>query len=181
VERLAETERVRPPSDAPGTQRIPTGPPRAASAPIRAALWLTLGGWIGAWLLFGLVVAPTAFRVLPSTRVAGTLIGPVLEALQLFGSAAGLLLASVAWLLGRGVARRVLPLAMSAACLYSQFGLSAEIAEIRDAALDPQGSEVLAARFEYLHRLSVSIFLGVGISALILAGLHARDDAARDR
>ena len=181
MERLAETEPVRPPSDAPGTERIPTGPPRAASAPIRAALWLTLGGWIGAWLLFGLVVAPTAFRVLPSAQVAGTLIGPVLEALQLFGSAAGLLLASVAWLLGRGVARRVLPLAMSAACLYSQFGLSAEIAEIRDATIDPQGSEVLAARFAYLHRLSVSIFLCVGISALILAGLHVRDDAARDR
>ena len=36
----------------------------------------------------------------------------------------------------------------------------------------------MAARFNHLHRLSVSIFLCVGISALVLAGLHARDDAA---
>jgi len=87
----------------------------------------------------------------------------------------------IAWLLGRGVARWALPLAMSAACLYSQFGLSAEIAEIRDGAFGPQGSEVLAARFNHLHRLSVAIFLCVGISALILAGLHARDDTAHRR
>jgi hypothetical protein len=148
---------------------------------MRAALWLTLGGWIGAWLLFGLVVAPTAFRVLPSAQLAGSLIGPVLEVLQLFGSAAGLLLALIAWLLGRGVARWALPLAMSAACLYSQFGLSSEIAEIQDGAFGPQGSEALAARFSHLHRLSVSIFLCVGISALALAGLHTRDDIAHRR
>ena len=172
---------MRPPSAASATKRIPAASVRSASASIRGALWLTLGGWIGAWLLFGLVVAPTAFRVLPSAQVAGSLIGPVLEALQLFGSVAGILLALIAWLLGRGVARWALPLAMSAACLYSQFGLSAEIAEIQDGAFGPQGSEALAARFNQLHRLSVAIFLCVGISALILAGLHARDDIAHRR
>lgn len=172
---------MRSPSAAPAAERIPATPARAASAPIRAALWLSLGGWIGAWLLFGLVVAPTAFRVLPSAQVAGLLIGPVLEALQLFGCAAGLLLALIAWRLGRGVARWALPLAMSAACLYSQFGLSAEIAEIQGGAFGPQGSEILAARFDRLHRLSVAIFLCVGLAALALAGLHARDDAAQPR
>jgi hypothetical protein len=172
---------MRPSPAASTTERIPATSVRAATASIRAALWLTLGGWIGAWLLFGLVVAPTAFRVLPSAQVAGSLIGPVVEVLQLFGSAAGLLLALIAWLLDRGVARWALPLAMSAACLYSQFGLSAEIAEIQDGAFGPQGSEALAARFNHLHRLSVSIFLCVGISALVLAGLHARDDTAHHR
>ena len=170
-----------PPSAPTATERIPDTSIRAASASFRAALWLTLGGWIGAWLLFGLVVAPTAFRVLPSTRVAGSLIGPVLEALQLFGSVAGLLLVLIAWLLGRGVARWALPLAMSAACLYSQFGLSAEMAEIQDGVFGPQGSGVLAERFNQLHRLSVSIFLCVGICALVLVGLHARDDTADRR
>jgi hypothetical protein len=172
---------MRPQSATPATERIPTASARAASAPIRAALWLTLGGWIGAWLLFGLVVAPTAFRVLPSTRIAGDLIGPVLEALQLFGCAAGLVLALIARWLGRGVARWALPLAMSAACLYSQFGVSAEIAEIQDLAFSPQGNEALVARFGQLHRLSVAIFLCVGTAALTLAGLHARDDAAELR
>jgi hypothetical protein len=176
---------MRPPSAASAAERTPGTslrvPGTSANAAIRGALWLTLGGWIGAWLLFGLVVAPTAFRVLPSARVAGSLIGPVLGVLQLFGSAAGLLLALIAWLLGRGAARWALPLAMSAACLYSQFGLSAEIAEIQDVALGPQGSEALAARFNHLHRLSVALFLGVGISALALATLHARDDTSHSR
>ena len=57
---------------------------------LRTALWLLLGGWIGAWLLFGGVVAPTAFRTLPSTEVAGLLIGPVLTWLHLYGAAAGI-------------------------------------------------------------------------------------------
>jgi hypothetical protein len=113
--------------------------------------------------------------------MAGSLIGPVLAVLQLSAFAAGLLLALIAWLLGRGVARWALPLAMSAACLYSQFGLSAEIAEIQSAAFGPQGSEALAARFTFLHRLSVAIFLGVGVAALVLAALHARDDTAPNR
>ena len=172
---------MRSPPPVGAAERIPTHSPRAASASLRAALWLSLGVWIGAWLLFGLVVAPTAFRVLPSTRDAGSLIGPVLEVLQLFGCAAGLLLALIARWLGRGIARWALPLAMSAACLYSQFGLSAEIAEIQDLAFGPQGSEALVARFSHLHRLSVAIFLCVGVAALTLAGLHARDDAAELR
>ena len=49
------------------------------AALLRGLLWLLLGTWIGSWLLFALVVAPTAFRVLPSTHVAGTLVAPVLD------------------------------------------------------------------------------------------------------
>ena len=30
-----------------------------------------LGGWLGSWALFAFVIAPTAFRVLPSGDVAG--------------------------------------------------------------------------------------------------------------
>lgn len=164
------------------TERTPPLRARATGgAALHAALWITLGGWIGAWLVFGLVVAPTAFRVLPSSQTAGSLIGPVLEMLQLFGSAAGALLAVIARLQGRGFARWALPLAMGAACFYSQFGLSAQMAEIQEAAFGPQGSEALAARFTQLHRISVCIFVAVGISALALAGLHARDDTSAGR
>jgi hypothetical protein len=149
---------------------------RCAAA--RAALWLTLGSWIGIWIFFGLVVAPTAFRVLSSPHVAGTLIGPVLDVLQLFGAVAGVILAFLAWTLGRGLPQRILPLAMAAACLYSQFGVSAEIAEIQGVAFGPQGTEALVARFTQLHRISVAIFVAVGVAALALAALHVRDDTA---
>ena len=44
---------------------------------IRSSLWLVLGGWLGAWLLFAVGVAPTAFRVLPSSEIAGSLVSPL--------------------------------------------------------------------------------------------------------
>ena len=59
---------------------------------LRTALWVVLGWWIGGWALFAFVVARTAFRVLPSTQVAGQLVGPVLAALHLYGAAAGIAL-----------------------------------------------------------------------------------------
>jgi hypothetical protein len=146
---------------------------------LRSALWLLLGGWIGAWGMFALVVAPTAFRVLPSTEVAGDLVGPLLSFLHLYGAVAGLALAGIAWALSRPVALRVLPLVLMAACLYTQFGVSGEIAEIRDLALRPEGSEEMAARFTRLHTLSRTIFGSVGVAAIALLVLHAREETLR--
>lgn len=148
---------------------------RATAA--RAALWLLLGGQVGAWVLFGAVVAPVAFRVLPSTGLAGTLVGPVLACLHLYGAAAGVALAGLALGLRRGTTCVVLPLAMSAACLFSHFGVTASIDEIRDLAFGPDGTPEIAARFRRLHQISVTLYLGVGLGALALVGLHARADA----
>jgi hypothetical protein len=150
--------------------------PALRPALLRGLLWLLLGGWIGSWLLFALVVAPTAFRVLPSTAVAGTLVAPVLDALHLYGAAAGLALAALALALRRGALRVALPLSMAAACLYSQFGVTAELAEIRDQVFGPAGNEAIAARFSHLHRLSLGIYSAVLLAALALLGLHAVDD-----
>jgi len=147
-----------------------------AGIALRSALWLLLGGWIGAWGVFALVVAPTAFRVLPSTEVAGTLVGPLLSFLHLYGACAGLALAGIAWALARPLALRVLPLLLMATCLYTQFGVSGEIAEIRELALRPEGSEEMAARFTQLHTLSRTIFGSVGIAAIALLVLHAREE-----
>ena len=60
---------------------------------LRTCLWLLLGGWFGSYLLFGAVIAPTAFAVLPSTQLAGDLVGPVLMKLNLYGVFAGIALA----------------------------------------------------------------------------------------
>ena len=64
------------------------GPP-ATEWLLRSALWLCLGGWVGAYALFAFVVAPTAFRVLSTPGDAGQLVGPVLRALHLYGLGAG--------------------------------------------------------------------------------------------
>jgi hypothetical protein len=145
---------------------------------MRSLLWLTLGGWFGSWACFGLLVAPMSFQLLPSTRIAGSLIGPVLSALHLYGAVAGGILALLAWRLGRGPLRIGLPLVLAAACLYSQFGVSAEIAEISDRAFGPAGSEALAARFNQLHRVSLAIFAVVSASVTGLVVLHAQSDSA---
>ena len=149
----------------------------AGDAWLRGALWLLLGGWLGAWVLFAFVVAPTAFRALPSTQIAGRLVGPVLGALHLYGVAAGIALAAVAWAMARTGACLWIPLAMSALCLLSQFGVTAQIESIRGLAFGPGGSPEIAARFQLLHQLSMGIYTAVGLAGFLLAAIHARADA----
>jgi len=144
---------------------------------LRTCLWLLLGGWFGSYLLFGAVVAPTAFAVLPSTQLAGDLVGPVIMKLNLYGAFAGIALAVVSKALGRGNLLIALPVALSALCLYSHFGVSAELAEIRNASFGPHATAESAARFSALHRISLAVFISVGVAVTALIGFHARDDA----
>ncbi len=152
-------------------------PSGASAVWLHAALWLLLAGWLGAWILFAFVVAPTAFRVLPTTRVAGQLVGPVLTALHLYGVGAGLALAALAWGLARTGASLWIPLAMGALCLVSQFGVTAQIEAIRPLAFGPSGSPEMAARFQLLHRVSMGIYTAVGVAGFVLVAIHSRADS----
>ena len=145
---------------------------------LRACVWLLLGGWIGSWAGFALLVAPTAFRVLPSTELAGRLVTPLVSALHGYGAVAGLLLALLAWSLGRRPLLIVLPLAAAALCAYSELAITSQITAIRPLAFGPEGSPELAARFQHLHRISVMIFMSVGISTLLLLVAHVRADVS---
>lgn len=163
---------------------MPEGTPGAAAGSrgawdvaLRACLWLLLGGWVGTWLFFGAVVSRVAFRVLPSTEVAGALIGPVLGSLHLFGGLAGVALAALTLALGRGVRLAVIPLVMGAVCVFSHVVVTTQIEALRDLAFGPGGSEQVALRFQRLHQLSVGLFLAVGAAGIVLAGLHARVDS----
>lgn len=149
---------------------------RVVEASLRAVLWLLLGTWIGSWLLFGAVIAPTAFRLLPS-ETAGTLIGPILTVLHLYGGAAGFALAALAWAMGRSRWTIGLPLLFGVVCLTSHFGISLPIAEIRENVYGPEGSGEVTEHFGRLHALSTSLFVGVGIGTLILLWLHAYADS----
>jgi len=145
---------------------------------LRSALWIVLGWWIGGWALFAFVVARTAFRVLPSTQIAGQLVAPVLASLHLYGAAAGIALAGLAWALARRGIAIWLPLAMSALCLVSHFGVTAQIEAIRDLAFGPEGTQEIALRFQHLHRLSMGLYTAVGLGGYALLWVHARADAA---
>jgi hypothetical protein len=144
---------------------------------LRTGLWLLLGGWVGAWMFFGGVVSRIAFTVLPSTEMAGTLIGPALASLQWYGAGAGVLLMLLTLAMGRGAALALVPLAMGMACLFSHIVVTAEIAELRNLAFGPDGSTEAAARFNLLHRVSVGIFMAVGAVSIVLVWLHARADS----
>jgi len=145
---------------------------------LRVCSWLLLSGWIGSWARFGLLVAPTAFRVLPTTELAGRFVTPVVSALHGYGAVAGLLLALLAWRLGRGPLLVVLPLAAAALCAGSELVISPQIAAIRPLVFGPEGSPELAARFQHLHRVSVVIFVSVGLSTLVLLAAHVRADVS---
>ncbi len=144
---------------------------------LRSCLWLLLGGWFGSYLLFGTVVAPTAFAVLPSTELAGNLVGLVLTKLHIYGALAGVALALVSRSLGRGPLLVTAPIALSALCLYSHFGVSAQLTEIRDLSFGPDGAAEVAAHFRVLHQVSLALFIGIGIAVTALIGFHARADS----
>ena len=158
--------------DAHSTQESWLGPTLA-----RASLWMLLGGWFGAYLLFGAIIVPIAFAVLPTTAIAGSFIAPVLTKLHLFGALAGLPLALLSKSLGRGRLLVAIPIVLSLTCLYSHFGLSVELAEIRDLSFGPEGNPDVAARFDLLHRISLGLFVSIGAAITGLIVLNARADA----
>lgn len=148
---------------------------------LRTGLWLFLGGWVGAWMFFGAVVSRVAFRVLPTTEMAGTLIGPILASLQWYGAVAGIVLMGLTLAMGRGTAMALVPLAMGLACLFSHIFVTGEIEALRDLAFGPDGNTAAAARFNLLHQISVGVFLAVGAASLVLVWLHARADSRGTR
>lgn len=144
---------------------------------LRSALWLLLGGWIGAWFLFACVVTPTAFRVLPSTELAGQLIGPILAGLHAYGAVAGVMLACLSLGLGRRRWLAATPVLLGALCLYSELGVTGEIDRVRAQAFGPDATLAASERFAVLHRRSLAIFTAVGLGAIALLVAHARRDA----
>jgi hypothetical protein len=139
---------------------------------VRPLLTVALSAWLGAGLLFAAVVAPAAFRVLPSRALAGALAGAVLPVLFWTGAAVGV------WaiiLLRRPPARRWalgLALLLAGASLGSQLVVGDAIARLR--ASVGAGFETLPTddarrvTFGRLHALSV-LLLGTGM--LSAAGL----------
>jgi len=140
-------------------------------AALHVSLWLLLGTWLGGFVLFP-VVAIAAFQALPSSD-AGLVVGPVLAALHLYGAGAGIAVAGLSHTIGRSALMWGLPLLLSALCLYSHFGVSSSIAEIRPEVFGQAGSESASGRFNELHRMSVGIFYFVLGGAALLVGLNA--------
>ena len=104
------------------------------------------------------MVARLAFRVLPSAEVAGQLVSPAIAVLHGYGAFAGAALAGLAFVLRRGRLLVVLPLALSLACLVSEYGVTPQMAGLHELAFGAGGNLEAAARYRQLHGLSMGIF-----------------------
>lgn len=145
---------------------------------LRILLWLLLGAWIGAMLLFGAVVARAVFVAIPDPAAAGVLIGRVLGPLQLAGIGVAVTLAALGGSLGRGRIAVAMPLLLAALCAINHFAVSPAVAAID---LTVPGLPADAGlRFARLHRLSVWLFAGTAIGALALVAVHARVEVGRN-
>jgi hypothetical protein len=151
---------------------------------LRYLMLLSLIIWLGGLIFFAFVVAPTAFSVLPSRHLAGTVVGRSLGTLHWMGIVSGILFLASSILYSRlsnGAAhvfagRHVLICFMLVLTLISQFGiiprmdtLRASIGEIDSVPPDNPAR----MQFDALHVWSTRVEGGVFLLGLVVVYLTA--------
>jgi uncharacterized membrane protein len=152
---------------------------------LRFLMLLSLVVWIGGLIFFAFVLAPTAFTVLPSTHLAGNVVGRALAKLHWIAIISGIVFLASSLLYSRltdGTAhifalRHVLLCLMLAVTLISQFGiiprmdvLRASLGDVRAAPVDnPQ-----RVQFDALHVWSTRVEGVVLLLGLVVVYLTAR-------
>ncbi|HZI40755.1 MAG TPA: DUF4149 domain-containing protein [Gemmatimonadaceae bacterium] len=139
--------------------------------PVTETLLLAL--WIGAALLFAIVVAPAAFSVLPTRTLAGALVGRVLPVIFYAGVVIGSLIVILDLMGKTGSWARTAAGAVSAlACAIAQLVVGTRIDRLRAAIGGPLDALALddprRIAFGQLHAISVG-WLGVALLAAIIA------------
>lgn len=150
---------------------------------LRYLMLLSLVVWVGGLIFFAFVLAPTAFEVLPTTHLAGNVVGRALSKLHWIGIASAIvfLLSSLvyAWLAdGRmhiSAVRHIFVCVMLALTLFSQFWIIPRMDSLRTqigdfAAVAP--NDRLRMQFDALHVWSTrveGVVLLIGLVAIYLA------------
>jgi hypothetical protein len=149
------------------------------AATLRFLQFLSLGCWLGGILFFSFVVTQGAFSILPTTDLAGALVGYTLTRLHILGIAAGCLYLIVTAALEKSVGALARPAAllvfvMVVCTMLSQYGVIARMDVLRlqmgSVAATPAGNPLRMA-FDRLHQYSVwleSAVLFSGLAALFL-------------
>jgi len=146
---------------------------------------LSLILWIGGLIFFAFVLAPTSFRVLPNTHLAGNVVGASLGKLHWIGIISGIVYLGSSLLHSRMTngtahvlaARHVLLCLMLALTLISQFGiiprmdsLRASLGEVSAVPIDnPQ-----RVQFDALHVWSTRVEGAVLLVGLVVVYLTAK-------
>jgi uncharacterized membrane protein len=151
---------------------------------LRYLMLLSLIVWLGGLIFFAFVLAPTAFAMLPSRHVAGSLVGRSLGALHWMGIISGIIFLASSTVYSRltkgtphvFAARHVLICLMLALTLLSQFGiiprmdtLRASIGEIDS--VPPNNPARM--QFDALHVWSTRVESGVFLLGLVVVYLTA--------
>ncbi len=157
---------------------------------LRFLMLLSLVCWIGGLIFFAFVLAPTAFTVLPSTHLAGNVVGRALSKLHWIAIFSGVTYLVSSLLYSRFTdgtahvfaARHVLLCLMLALTLVSQFGiiprmdtLRASLGEVRSVPADnPE-----RVQFDALHVWSTRVEGAVLLLGLVVVYLTAQQLAVR--
>ncbi len=145
---------------------------------------LLIGLWLGAACFFSFAVAPSAFAVLPSREIAGSLVSRTLMIVNLSGLVIGLILLASSFIKRLDIkpfwlwTERFLLLILTLACAVGQFVIALWLSFIRaqigkpidEVAID----DPLRIQFNNLHQYSVWALAAGMIAALILFFLIAR-------
>jgi uncharacterized membrane protein len=151
---------------------------------LRYLMLLALIVWLGGLIFFAFVLAPTAFSVLRSRHLAGTIVGRSLGTMHWMGIISGIFFLASSILynrLSKGTAhlfaaRHLLICLMLVLTLISQFGiiprmdtLRASIGEIDSVPLDNPAR----TQFDTLHVWSTRVESGVFLLGLVVVYLTA--------
>ena len=151
---------------------------------LRYLMLLSLIVWLGGLIFFAFVLAPTAFAVLPSRHLAGSVVGRSLTTLHWLAIIAGVtfLLASILYSrLTKGTphvftARHIIVCLMLLLTLISQFGVIPRMQTLRASmgeidSVPPNNPTRM--QFDDLHVWSTRVESGVFLLGLVLVYLTA--------
>jgi uncharacterized membrane protein len=151
---------------------------------LRFLMLLSLICWIGGLIFFAFVLAPTAFQVLPSTHLAGNVVGRALSKLHWIAIISGIIYLITSLLHSRltnGTAhvfagRHVLLCLMLALTLLSQFWIMPRMdtlrAQVSDFASVPVDNPA-RVQFDALHVWSTRVEVAVLLLGLVVVYLTA--------
>ena len=151
---------------------------------LRYLMLLSLVVWIGGLIFFAFVLAPTAFQVLPSTHLAGNVVGRALGKLHWIAMISGIVFLATSLLYSyftQGAAhvfamRHILIVLMLALTLFSQFwiiprmdALRTQVSDFGTVPLD----NPLRLQFDALHVWSTRVEGAVLLLGLVVVYLAA--------
>jgi uncharacterized membrane protein len=152
---------------------------------LRYLMLLSLVVWVGGLIFFSFVVAPTAFAVLPTRHLAGSVVSRSLNALHWMGLFSGIVFLITSLLHFRYTtgsphpfaARHLLVVIMLVLTCISQFAISPRMASLRASVGEIDNvalNDPARLQFNALHHWSTRLEGGVFLLGLVLVYLTAQ-------